>query len=163
MAKHSHRAVKTLVHCMPGLPASFYFHFSPSLNHGKKIRGTVLETYSTMGGRRPTDRPCLDQIPPEADFLPPSCSLSSYQNEKTYSGFILQQKRVTQSPNIHICPNIPAPHQVSFVKTVSDIVSQTDPLTCRTAQSVSCLKTLIYATPSQHSSGPLWFLLQILT
>lgn len=72
---------------------------------------------------------------------------------KTYSCFILQQKRVTYSPNIHICPNTPAPYQVSFVETVFGKVGQTNPLACRTAQSVWGLKTLRCAPPSPHSSG----------
>lgn len=46
-----------------------------------------------------------------AGCLLPSCSLPSRQNEKTCSCFIFQQNRVTQSPSIHICPNISVPYR----------------------------------------------------
>lgn len=152
MAKHSHRKEKALAHWMPGLPTRFYFHSSPFLKHRKEIRGAVLGTYRPVGGRRPTDQPCWGQVPPEAHWPLPLAFCPRIRT-KTYSCFVLQQKSVTYSPNIPICPNIPAPYQVSFVETVFGKVSQTNPLTCRTAPSVSGLKTLRCAPPSQHSSG----------
>lgn len=147
MAKYSHRTVKTLVHYMPESPANSYFLFSPPPDHGMEIRGAILEIYGTMGGRRPRDMSRWAQRKEERRVSSLSCSLSSYQNEKKCSCFILQQNQEWRRVQICIFIQIHQPHTTSLMETVPDTVSQTDPLTCRTAQSVSCPKILILLLP----------------
>lgn len=79
---NSHRAVRTLVHCMPGLPASSYLPLQPFPRQQEGNESAVPETYNTMGGRRPKGQPCWGQMPPEAGCLPTSCSLPSLSEWK---------------------------------------------------------------------------------
>lgn len=108
---------------MSGVPASSYFQFSPSLHYGKEMRvqyqkPTILWVEEDQQDNGAKGR-CLQRL---VVFLP--LLLCPHQNGETCSCFILQQNRVTQSPNIHICPNTPGPYQVSFVETISNTVSQ---------------------------------------